>query len=208
MPLDYPVETLLETRFVNVFDFRHAPGRHYFVATRRKKENLVAEMTDEAFDAMIPDAVSCCVVWHEEGEEPRIVLNQEYRYPLGQYVTSVPAGLIDPEDRGMSREDAIFTAARREIHEEIGLTLTERDSFRMINPCMFSSPGLTDESNAMIRVDLYGHRREELTQGNAEGTEKFDGFLFLTREKAQKMMREGRISVYTWIGLAEFVLGE
>ena len=208
MPLDYPVETLLETKFVNVFDFRHAPGRHYYVATRRKRGNLVAETSDEAFEAMIPDAVSCCVVWHEEGEEPRIVLNQEYRYPLGQYVTSVPAGLIDPEDRGLSREDAIFTAARREIHEEIGLTLTERDSFRMVNPCMFSSPGLTDESNAMIRVDLYGHRREELTQGNAEGTEKFDGFLFLTRDEARKMMREGRISVYTWIGLAEFVRGE
>ena len=203
--MDYPVEKLLETKFLNVYDLQYAPGRHYFTATRRKRENMVAEMDAEAFSRMMPDAVSCCVVWHEEGKAPRIVLNREYRYPLGQFVTSVPAGLIDPEDQGMSTEDAVFTAARREIMEETGLTLTERDRVTMINPCLFSSPGITDESNAMVRIDLYGHRSEELTQGNADVTEKFDGFILAEREEALELMARGKISVYTWIGLSVFV---
>ena len=205
--MDYPVETLLETKYLNVYDLQYAPGRHYITATRRKRDRMVAEMDPEAFNRMMPDAVSCCVVWHEEGTAPRMVLNREYRYPLGQFVISVPAGLIDPEDQGRSTEEAVFTAARREIMEETGLKLTEQDRIRMINPCLFSSPGITDESNAMVRIDLHGHRVEELTQGNADVTEKFDGFILAEREEALEQMAHGKISVYTWIGLSEFVQG-
>ena len=203
--IDYPVETLLDTRFIKVYDLQYAPGRHYYDATRRSAERLVAGMSDETFESMIPDAVSCCVVWHEEGRESRIVLNREYRYPLGQYVISVPAGLIDPEDEGADREAAICAAARREIQEETGIQLAQRDTIRVINSCLFSSPGLTDESNAMVRIDLYDHREAELTQDHAEKTEKFDGFLLADREMAGRLMRDGRISVYTWIGLAVFL---
>ena len=206
--IDYPVDTLLDTRFVKVFDLRYAEGRHYYNATRREKDRLVAGMEDGQFRDMTPDAVSCCVIWHEaEGNSDgdRLLLNKEYRYPLGQYVASVPAGLIDPEDQEGNRDEAIIKAARREIHEETGIVLTDRDRITIINSCLFSSPGLTDESNAMVRIDLYGHSREELTQSNAESTEKFDGFLTLNREEAERMMKDGRISVYTWIGLSIFL---
>ena len=206
--IDYPVETLLDTRFVKVFDLQYAPGRHYIDATRRPKEELVCQLGDEAFRSMIPDAVSICAVWHEEGQEDRILLNMEYRYPLGQYVVSVPAGLIDPEDRGQSREDAVRSAAVRELREETGVSMRGKDSFRLLHPCLFSSPGLTDESNAMARIDLYGHSREELTQTNAVGSEKFEGFRLITRQEAREMMAKEPISVYTWIGLSSFVNDE
>ncbi len=204
----YPVETLLDTRFVKVYDLQYAPGRHYYDATRREKERLVAGMSPEAFDAMVPDAVSCCVVWHEEGREPRILLNREYRYPLGQAVLSVPAGLIDPADRGGDRETAIRSAAVRELREETGITPGPEDRISVVNACLFSSPGLTDESNAMVRMDLFAHREEELTQQNADVTEKFEGFALLNRAEAEELKRNGRISVYTWIGLMLFTAGE
>lgn len=202
--MDYPVETLLDTRFIKVFDLQYEPGRHYFDATRREKERLVAGMTEEEFRGMTPDAVSLCVIWHEEGAEDRMLLNREYRYPLGQYVISVPAGLIDPEDAEGSREEAVRAAAARELYEETGIRVTERDRIRLLHPCLFSSPGMTDESNAMVRIDLYGHGREELTQSHAEGTEKFGGFRMVTREEAAAMMEKEPISVYTWIGLVAF----
>ena len=202
---DYPVETLLDTRFVKVYDLQYAPGRHYYDATRRPRERLVAGMTDEAFAAMLPDAVSCCVIWHGADGETRMLLNREYRYPLGRAVVSVPAGLIDPEDEGSAPEDAIRTAAQREIREETGIALREGDTVRVMNVCLFSSPGLTDESNAMVRIDLYGHDQKELTQRFADETEKFEGFVWVDREDAVRLMREARISVYTWIGLAVFL---
>ena len=208
MGFSYPVDTMLDTRFVKVFDLRYAPGRHYYNATRRSLDRLPAGMESEAFERMLPDAVSCCVVLHEHGKEDRMVLNREYRYPLGRTVISVPAGLIDPEDGGGSREEAILSAAGRELYEETGLRLMERDTVTMLNPCLFSSPGLTDESNAMVRVDLYGHEKGELTQSHAEGSEKFEGFLMVTRAEAQELMRHEPISVYTWIGLAAFVMGD
>ena len=205
--MDYPVETLLDTRFIKVYDLQYEPGRHYFDATRREKERLVAGMTEEEFRNMTPDAVSLCVIWHEEGAEERMLLNREYRYPLGQYVISVPAGLIDPEDAGGGREEAVRAAAARELYEETGIRVTERDRIRMLNPCLFSSPGLTDESNAVVRMDLYGHGRKELTQSHADGSEKFGGFRMVTRKEAETLMEKEPISVYTWIGLAAFRMG-
>ena len=204
--IDYPVETLLDTKFIKVFDLQYAPGRHYYNATRRSREDMVAAMSGEKFRSMVPDAVSLCVVWHEEGQEDRMLLIREYRYPLGQFVVSVPAGLIDPEDRGKDREAASLAAAARELYEETGIQSGDKDACRMLQPCLFSSPGMTDESNAMVRVDLYGHEQGELTQSHAEGSEKFEGFLMVTRAEARELMRTEPISVYTWIGLAAFVM--
>ena len=205
--LDYPVEMMLDNRFVKVFDLQYAPGRHYYEATRRARADLVADMDEAAFRSMVPDAVSICVVWHTEGKEDRMLLNREFSYPLGQTVLSVPAGLIDPGDRGLNREDAIRQAAVRELFEETGITAGEKDTFTALHPCLFSSPGLTDESNAMARIDLYGHAESELNQSHAEGAEKFEGFRLVTREEAKAMMQGEPLSVYTWIGLAAFVMG-
>ncbi|MBQ6036552.1 MAG: NUDIX hydrolase, partial [Lachnospiraceae bacterium] len=93
------IESLFETRFLRFFDIRYAEGKHYFTATRRTQEDMLANMDDEAFRNMLPDAVSCCVILRTEGEEDRLLLTEEYRYPIGQFLLSVPAGLIDPEDR-------------------------------------------------------------------------------------------------------------
>ncbi len=205
--MDYPVETLLDAKFIRVFDLQYEQGRHCFEATRRTKEELVAGKTEEEFRSMIPDAVSCCVVWHGE-EKELLVLNREYRYPLGRYVASVPAGLIDPEDRGRSRQEAVFSAARRELREETGIEMKEGDSLRMLNACLFSSPGMTDESNAMVRIDLYGHSRAEMRQDLACGGERFEGFLMVDEAEARRIMAEERISVFTWIGIAAFLMKE
>ena len=58
-------ETLLETKFLKVFDLQYAPGKHYFDATRRSKENLVALQSEELCKTMLPDAVTCIVVLQE-----------------------------------------------------------------------------------------------------------------------------------------------
>ena len=111
------VETVYDSRFIKVFDLQYEPGKHYFDATRRVKDNLAAVKSDEEFQKMLPDAVSCVVILKIKGQEPRLCLSREYRYPAGQFLLSVPAGLLDPEDA--AQENPVFHAAIRELREEI-----------------------------------------------------------------------------------------
>ena len=68
------------------------------------------------------------------------MLSYEFRYPAGQYLLSVPAGLIDEEDR--EKPDVLVSTAIREIREETGLEVRDTDTVRVVNPLVFSTPGL------------------------------------------------------------------
>ncbi len=202
------VETLLDKRFIRVFDLQYAEGKHYFDATRRTAEDLVAIKTEEEFKNMAPDAVTCIVIL--DGEEPKLLLSYEYRYPAGRFLLSPPAGLID------AGEDLHRTGAR-ELHEEAGIHVKENDRVFTISPFLFSTPGMTDESNALVGIVIAPENTDaacrELSQAGAEGTELFDGFRMVNREEAEKLFADGRdenghyYSVYTWCALMYFVSG-
>ncbi|MBR4670395.1 MAG: NUDIX hydrolase [Butyrivibrio sp.] len=205
------VEIVTDKKFLRVFDLQHAEGRHYFDATRRTKDNLVATKSEEEFKSMLPDAVSCVVISDKAGEEPKLLLSYEYRYPTGRFLLSVPAGLLDPEDA--DTKDPILTTAIREIHEETGIVVDEsKDELKVINPLLFSTPGMTDESNALVCVVLNDHDLSGLTQDGAEGQECFDGFSLITKDEAKKILKDGVdnrghfYSVYTWAALMYFSL--
>ena len=190
------VETVYDSRFIKVFDLQYEPGKHYFDATRRSVENLAAVKNDEEFKQMLPDAVSCVVILNVKDQE---------------FLLSVPAGLLDPEDA--AQENPVFHAAIRELREETGITLEESDSIRLVNPLVFSTPGMTDESNALVQITLNREEMPKVSQDGAVGTECFDGFLLLTREEAQKILKDGVddqglfYPLYTWAALMCFVTG-
>ena len=203
------IETLYESRFLRCYDLQYAEGKHYFEASRREKQDLVLRKTDEEFKKMLPDAVSIAVVLHFPGEDPRLLLNYEYRYPVGQYLLSPVAGLLDPEDKDC--EDPLVTAAIREIKEETGLTVKETDRVYVLNPCAFSTPGMTDESNAFLCAEISLENALGVNQSGAVGTERFDGFELVDRETAKKLFETGRdehgnfFSIATWVVLAVFL---
>ena len=192
------VKTLFESPYLRVADLQYAPGKHYYDATRRDMENLTAIKSDQEFEAMLADAVSCFVI-----------LDGEFRYPAGQYLLSVPAGLIDEEDR--ERPDVLVSTAIREIREETGLEVRDTDTVRVVNPLVFSTPGLTDESNALICAVLRSARPTDLSQEGAVGSEQFDGFCLLTKAQARELLKKGRdergkfYPLYTWAALLYFV---
>lgn len=203
------VEALFESRFIKVFDLQYETGRHYFNASRRPLEQLMAVKSDTEFKASLPDAVTCIVILLTREKEPRLLLNYEYRYPAGQFLLSPPAGLIDPEDT--SAAQPLLTTARREIEEETGLTLKEKDHLFTINPLLFSSPGMTDESNALVGAVIHLDSTDALTQKGAVGTECFNGFELLTKAEAKRLLQDGTdkngifYSVFTWAALMYFV---
>ncbi|RKM61808.1 NUDIX hydrolase [Butyrivibrio sp. XB500-5] len=205
------VELVTDKKFLRVFDLKHTEGKHYYDATRRSQDNLVATKTEEEFKSMLPDAVSCVVICNKTGEEPKLLLSYEYRYPTGRFLLSVPAGLLDPEDA--NAKHPILTTAIREIHEETGIVVDEnKDELKVINPLLFSTPGMTDESNALVCVVLNDHDLSGLTQDGAEGQECFDGFSLITKDEAKKILKDGVdgrghfYSVYTWAALMYFSL--
>ena len=204
------VETLLETRFIKVFDLQYAPGRHYYDATRRTLDDIIAVKSDEEFKTMLPDAVTCILILDSEKDGPRLYMQYEYRYPTGQFLLSPPAGLIDKEDR--DDPDALRVTAVREISEETGVSVKDTDRLFEVSPMVFSSPGFTDECNALICA-VVSCGEDELSQNGAEGSELFEGYELLTEDEARKVLLEGRdrfgnfYSVYTWAALIYFVSG-
>ena len=204
------IETLYGTRFLSLYDLQYAEGKHYFEASRRSRDDLVVQKPDEAFRAMLPDAVTIAVILRLPEDEPRLLMSYEYRYPVGQYLLSPVAGLLDPEDRHSA--EPLVSAAVREIREETGLTVKESDRIRILNPCAFSTPGMTDESNAFLCAEIALDNLDDLNQNGAEGSERFDGFELLDRKRAEAIFRSGRdehgntFSLATWMVLSIFLM--
>ena len=202
------VETKYDSRFVKLYDLQYQEGKHYLNASRRSKENLVAIKSEEEFKVMLPDAVTVALIVKSQGEY-KLLLNYEYRYPAGQFLLSPPAGLIDPED--VQKENPLLETARREVLEETGITLGEQDALFVVNPLLFSSPGMTDESNALVCAISNLEDDVSVNQNGAVGTECFDGYRLVDVEQAEEILRNGRdekgvfYSVYTWAVLMYYV---
>lgn len=206
------VHYVADNKFLRLYDLQYAEGKHYFNASRRSKDDLMCVKSSEEFKNAYPDAVTCCVILKSKSEEPLLLLAKEFRYPTGQFQTSPPAGVLDEEDKkNNSVKDALFIASKREIKEETGLCVTDNDDIFIINPLMFSSPGMTDESNAFVCVVINDFDKSKLSQDGAEGSEVFDGFVLATKEDARRMLKNGMddegiyYSVATYVCLSFFV---
>ncbi len=210
------VKPLFDSEFIKVYDLQYGEGKHYYNASRRDADSLAAIKSDEEFKTMLPDAVTCVVVVCIEGKIPRLLLSKEYRYPTGQFLLSPPAGLLDPTDARTA--NPVLSAAKREIWEETGLIIKPCDSLSVINPLLFSSPGMTDESNALVCavIHLPGpgmSSLDYLSHDNASGSECFDGFQLVSVKAAKDILKAGidkqgvSYSVYTWAALMYFASG-
>ncbi len=203
------VKPLFESKFIKVYDLQYAEGKHYYDATRRSADDLMAIKSEEEIRQALPDAVTCVVILTQQEEEPKLLLSYEYRYPAGQFLLSPPAGLLDPEDKDTVHP--LLAAAKREIKEETGLIPSEADRLFTISPLLFSTPGMTDESNALVCAVIEQKNTSSLSQEGAVGSECFNGFELITKDTAKKLLADGRdkngifYSVFTWAALMYFV---
>ncbi|BFZ56633.1 ADP-ribose diphosphatase [Savitreella phatthalungensis] len=91
-------------------------------------------------------AVGILAFLKEEGEKTRIVLERQFRPPVGAMCVEVPAGMLDA---GESAE----VAAERELKEETGYVGVARKSGNGIG-LMYNDPGFTDTSTSLVYVDI------------------------------------------------------
>ena len=207
---------LLENRFLKAYALRYAPGKHYYMASRRAQPDLVAAMSEDAAQSMVPDAVTCVVILTDEaGDNARLLLNYEYRYPCGRFLLSPPAGLIDPEDR--AEAEPLLCAGKREIKEETGIAIDEAQGDRLfvLAPVLFSSPGMTDESNGIVAAVVRASEARGISVNfdGLCGTELFGGYELVDEAEAKKIIARGRdatgnfFSTYTALALLYFLSG-
>ena len=215
------VETLLDTKYISVSDLQYGGLKHYYGVSRRHGADIVALRSDEEFKNMLADAVNCIVIVRVPGNEaagcgtgeriPKLLFTREFRYPVGQFLLSPPAGLMDPSD--MDEPVPQIATARREIFEETGLKLKDTDRVFVVNPLAFSSPGMTDESNSIVCAVADIDDESVFNSDGEESTEIIGDYTLLTRSDALRILRQGRddegifYSVYTWAAMLYFVSG-
>lgn len=95
-------------------------------------------------------------------DEGKVIVERQYRYPLDEVITEIPAGKLD------SKEEDRLDAAKRELLEETGITADEWIDMGVYVPtCAYS-----DE-----RITLY------LAKGLHRGEQKLDAGEFLNVEE-------------------------
>lgn len=100
----------------------------------------------------------CIVPVTEDGQ---VVVERQYRYPLDMVITEIPAGKLD------SPQEDRLSAAKRELHEETGLSADKWTDMG----CFYSAVAYSTE-----KISMY------LAQGLHQGEQKLDPDEFLNVE--------------------------
>ncbi len=149
---------LTDLKWINLFNIEVVDfvgnDRKWQLASRRKEPKCTTGHFEK------PDAV--VIVPFHTGRG-KIVITREYRVALAGDEYGFPAGLVD-------EGETVEAAARRELLEETGLTVTR---VLEVGPPVYSSAGMTDESVAMVYVECDG---EPSAAGN-EGVEQIEVIL-------------------------------
>lgn len=175
------IHKLSDNKFLNLFklDALTDTGRKfdYFFVSRRKAEDIKLLTND-----MKAEGVVIYPILKEEPE--KIVMIRQYRYPIGDYLYELPAGLID---EGETPEKA----AVREMKEETGLDFEVyyggSDVYR--RP-FFMGAGFTDEScNA-----VFGYADGKISRDEMEDTESIQVVL-VDKAEAARILKEEKVSI-------------
>ncbi|MEJ2704696.1 MAG: NUDIX hydrolase [Sedimentisphaerales bacterium] len=148
----YKLKKLTHCPWANLFEIRFERkdfGERTWLMCSRKDKPI-----EEAAHA---DAVLIVATIDVAGET-KLVVTKEFRVPIWDYEYGFPAGLID------DGED-IEQTVRRELKEETGLQLAR---IKHISKPVYSSAGLTDESNHMVLVEAKGQPSNKWLDGTED----------------------------------------
>ncbi len=175
------IHKLSDNKFLNLFhlDALTDSGRpfDYFFVSRRKADNIKLLTGDSAAEGV--------VIYPVLREDPeKIVLIRQYRYPLGDHLYELPAGLID---EGETPE----AAAVREMKEETGLSFeVYAGGDEAYRRPFFMGAGFTDEScNA-----VFGYASGTVSRDALEDTESIQ-VLTADKKEVRRILKEEKVSI-------------
>lgn len=175
------ITALFQNRFLNFYhmDAVTDSGRvfDYYFVSRNPLDKIKAKTKSNKAEGIV-----IYPVWEENPE--KIVLIRQFRYPLGDYIYELPAGLID------EGEDA-DTAAVREMKEETGLTFTVyKGGMPEYRNAFYMGAGYTDEASSAV----FGYAKGELGKQEAEDTETISVIL-ADQEEVRRILKEEKVSL-------------
>jgi ADP-ribose pyrophosphatase len=177
------VEKLTDEKWLNLFAaaFEHNGHQGRWVFASRKAAPHGGPLRG--------DAVIIVPVLRMPGQPPRLVLEKEFRVPVGDYVIGLPAGLLEPGE-------AVEETVRREMLEETGMEVVK---FKRLTQPLYSTSGMSDESAAMAFVDV---RTTDQARPALEASEDIE-LLLLDFEGVSRLCDDptARIDAKAWTAL-------
>lgn len=188
------IHQLSENRFLNLFklDALTDSGRafDYFFVSRRKADKIKLLTKDMNAEGVVIYAVL-------KDDPEKIVMIRQYRYPLGDYLYELPAGLIDEGEEPQQ-------SAVREMKEETGLDFAVfNGGDKAYRRPFFMGAGFTDEScNA-----VFGYASGKIGCDKMEDTESIE-VLFVDKQEAARILRKEKVSLRAAYLLMHFLRAE
>ncbi len=100
----------------------------------------------------------------------------------------LPAGLIEPDETGLS---GLLCAARRELEEETGFSVSEEDLFEL-GPAVYPAPGIIAERQFFFHVEVDPEERRAPTL-DGSALEEAGSLVAVPLRAALQAAREGRL---------------
>jgi ADP-ribose pyrophosphatase len=164
----------------------------------------------DAMDAVV------MVLWAREGTDTLVCLRTAIRPPLAfrtgysipiaepqarPRLWELPAGLIEPEERG---EPGVLACAARETLEETGFAL-EPSAFSSLGPPATLSPGVIGEKIHFVCAEVDPKQRRVPTEDGSPVEERAE-VRFVTLGEALAAIADGRVAdVKTEVGIRRLV---
>ena len=165
-------------------------SRHHLMEIKRSRHEVVRGRLLHAFQDTVqladgstsvreyvvhPGAVMVIPLLQDEGGRTRVVLERQFRYPVGQVMVEFPAGKLDAEE-------STWGCARRELREETGYSALEWARAGQLHPVIAYSTEFIDiwfarglsagERSLDVgeHLDVFTATPRELLQWCADGT--------------------------------------
>ena len=107
-------------------------------------------------------------------DDGNVIVERQYRYPVGRVLTEIPAGKLD------SKQEDHEYAARRELREETGLRIVRIDD---VLDGSYSAIGFSNERN----ICVFGVAEGEFTRSTSDAEEIVPGWY--TKEEMRALLR-------------------
>lgn len=175
------IHRLTDNPFLNLYemDAIDTKGKdfHYYFASRNDAQHIKIRTKSIKAEGIVIYAVTT-------GENPRLALIRQYRYPLDAFLYELPAGLVDGDETpGM--------AAAREMKEETGLDFTEYTGGKACyRRPFFMGPGFTDETSASV----FGTVSGSISDAFVEDTEEIQVIL-ADKAQVRQILEQERVSM-------------
>ncbi len=137
--------------FTLTYEVDNKPNYKYFLASRHSKDNLLPCVHN--LDK--PDGVLILLYYLDDAGKVSFLLTKQFRPAMGTYVYSMPAGLMDKDDKSIS------DVAKREALEEAGANI---DDIEIISEGGPTSSGLSDETNAIVLARITSFDKQKLEE--------------------------------------------